>query len=468
MATQSSPLRALADQISQAVTVIESAFSAAAQPFPSLSAPYDPTSPAEAPFGLPEVAQAVNTISLACSALTASVETPGQKIGQTSLGFTATAAFEVALNGYVAEILRSHPSGLHVKEIAARNGVDAGKLGRILRYLASIHVFSELSPNVFANNRLSSALDTGNRVEDIQANPVAHFAGRAGLAGLVHHSCDVTFKGAAALQEILLKKEYASDDTPEKAAVPYAFKTSLPMYVWFEEPGNETRLAAFAAGMRARELTQVPDAIMQGFDFSTLPAGATVVDVGAGTGHFSLAIAKRYPDLQFVVEDRPAVVEKAKELWQGKLPNASVKMVGQDFFEPQAIKEPGVFLLGNILHNWGRTHALTILKNLRDAAGPATKLIIGEQIAPYACAEPVSTGNGIRGADRLLRPTLSVMAPGRATWPAMLDMVMLCNFNGEERTLGGFIELAEATGWKIVQVTPIPGILDSYLVAEPM
>jgi hypothetical protein len=38
---------------------------------------------------------------------------------------------------------------------------------RILRLLATNHIFIEVSPDVFANNRLSSVLDTGKSVEEL-------------------------------------------------------------------------------------------------------------------------------------------------------------------------------------------------------------------------------------------------------------------------------------------------------------
>ena len=38
---------------------------------------------------------------------------------------------------------------------------------RVLRILATNHIFKEVSPDVFANNRLSSALDTGKSVEEL-------------------------------------------------------------------------------------------------------------------------------------------------------------------------------------------------------------------------------------------------------------------------------------------------------------
>jgi hypothetical protein len=42
-------------------------------------------------------------------------------------------------------------------------------LGHVLRLLATHHILREVKPNVFANNRVSSAFDTGKNIEDILA-----------------------------------------------------------------------------------------------------------------------------------------------------------------------------------------------------------------------------------------------------------------------------------------------------------
>jgi hypothetical protein len=71
---------------------------------------------------------------------------------------------------------------LHIDEIAKKVNVDPSKLGvhhhrchridfandtsaRILRLLATHHIFSEVEPNVFANNRISAILEKGQSVE---------------------------------------------------------------------------------------------------------------------------------------------------------------------------------------------------------------------------------------------------------------------------------------------------------------
>lgn len=77
--------------------------------------------------------------------------------------------------------------GAHVKDIAAVTDISPSKLGtyfcffwfnlfiqklfigRILRVLATNHIFVEVSPDVFTNNRVSSLLDTGRPVKEILA-----------------------------------------------------------------------------------------------------------------------------------------------------------------------------------------------------------------------------------------------------------------------------------------------------------
>lgn len=45
-----------------------------------------------------------------------------------------------------------------------------------------------------------------------------------------------------------------------------------------------------------------------GFDWGALKKGEIVVDVGGGIGSVTLMLAKAFPHLQFVVQDRPKVI----------------------------------------------------------------------------------------------------------------------------------------------------------------
>lgn len=67
--------------------------------------------------------------------------------------------------------------------------------------------------------------------------------------------------------------------------------------------------------------------------------------------------------------------------------------VGCDFFEaqPKLPATPDVFLLRTIIHDWSDKYAIKLLKNLRAAAGPNTRLVLVDSIVNYACEAPSET-----------------------------------------------------------------------------
>lgn len=68
------------------------------------------------------------------------------------------------------------------------------------------------------------------------------------------------------------------------------------------------------------------------------------------------------------------------------------------FLEPQPIHDASVFILRHILHNWADPYCKTILKHLRDAASPETKLVIVDPLIPYTC-HGTSFLENIQGAE---------------------------------------------------------------------
>ena len=60
-------------------------------------------------------------------------------------------------------------------------------LARILRLLATHHIFDEITPDVFSNNRHSIVLDTGKAINDIQERPEERYDMSSGLSALVCH-----------------------------------------------------------------------------------------------------------------------------------------------------------------------------------------------------------------------------------------------------------------------------------------
>ena len=49
-----------------------------------------------------------------------------------------------------------------------------------------------------------------------------------------------------------------------------------------------------------------------GFPWDSLRDGAKVVDVGGGVGSACMMVATKHPKLNFVIQDRPNVINQAK------------------------------------------------------------------------------------------------------------------------------------------------------------
>ena len=56
-----------------------------------------------------------------------------------------------------------------------------------------------------------------------------------------------------------------------------------------------------------------------------------------------------------------------------------------DFFDPQPITNADVFFVKCVLHDWSDPYCVKILRQLRDAAKPETRLFVMDKIVPYTC-----------------------------------------------------------------------------------
>ena len=57
-----------------------------------------------------------------------------------------------------------------------------------------------------------------------------------------------------------------------------------------------------------------------------------MVDVGGGVGSTSIVLAKAFPHLRYVVQDRDAVAKEAEQLWKATMPgfveSGTVRLMG--------------------------------------------------------------------------------------------------------------------------------------------
>ncbi|KAJ7711011.1 O-methyltransferase [Mycena metata] len=467
-------LRRLANTINESLDVMEAVFTRSQTPFPSLDFAFNPTHRSEILQRDPEVAGAALNIVAAAAQLSAAVSTPGISLWNASNSFLISACLRVAAELNVAELLRDPgPSGLNAKDIAAPSNADARLLARILRLLATHQIFREVSPNIFANNRISSFLDKGKPTKALFDNRVTRLTGSEGFGGFVELFSDDSYKSAGYLTETILEPRDGVRDLPYTRA----FNTHELFYYWLERPENAYKRERFGIGMRQSLTMEAPDAVFQGFPWKSLPEGAILVDVGGGNGHVSMQIAQGNPQLHVVVQDLEHAVDGARQHWEegflSSIQEGKVKFQVHDFFTPQPIKDASVFLLRWIVHNWPDNRVVEFLQHLRDAAQPTTRLIVIENVLSLACP-PSSSSDAdaertIPGAERAkapepLLPNWGVGTAGAYYW----DLVVHCWHGGVERTLSEFIDVLAKGGWKLVHVYHSSKTVFSHLEAIPV
>lgn len=124
----------------------------------------------------------------------------------------------------------------------------------------------------------------------------------------------------------------AHSGEPDETALAKALGTKETVWSYYSRPEEQFRRTRFGIGMRGIAAFQPADAVLNcmihtlvsknevltlfiDYNWKALPAGSLVVDVGGGIGSVTYAIAKNYPDIHFVVQDLPAVIDEGKKVW---------------------------------------------------------------------------------------------------------------------------------------------------------
>lgn len=166
-----------------------------------------------------------------------------------------------------------------------------------------------------------------------------------------------------------------------------------------------------------------PPAVAAAYDFSAL---GTIVDVGGATGNMLAAILSRHAQPKGVLFDMPHVVTGAPALLEQRGVASRVSISSGDFF--QSVPSGGdAYILSHIIHDWSEEQCLTILRNVRKAMTPSSRLLIVEFVLP--------TGN--------------TPHPGK-----VLDMVMMTLPGGTERTESEYGALLAKAGFRLNRVVP--------------
>lgn len=161
-----------------------------------------------------------------------------------------------------------------------------------------------------------------------------------------------------------------------------------------------------------------------------------------------------------------------------------MQLKAHDFFTEQPVQNAAVYLMRVISHSWSDKYARQILARLRQAAGKHTKLVLIDQLIPYACPDS-SPHTEVTGAEQPLPPVPLLANLGKANAAAYLADIQVCLHtsagihqeyllqmcvvaNGEERTLGHFVELFASAGWRLERIHSVQGSIFKHIVGVPV
>lgn len=322
-----------------------------------------------------------------------SQEAPETQLHHLMSGYWISAAMGVAAELHLADLMAEGPQPS--VDVAQKTGMHPGALYRLVRTLASIGLFTEVTPGQFAVTAMGDLLRTDHP---------------RSLYHLTRYTCtDRQWQRFGALRR--------SIETGESVDL-HIFEDTMRDH-WDRHPEER---AVFDATMRTMAV-QLAAAVVEAFDFAPY---RTIVDVGGSHGTMLIAILQRAPHLQGVLFDLPGVAPGATPYLVAAGVHDRCTVVGGDMLT--AVPDGGdLYLFSRVLHARNDAQAVTALRNCRRVIDPHGTLLIIEEVLPAGDA------------------------PGYAK---LSDLNMLVGPGGQERTAAEYQALCAASNFALTQTLP--------------
>jgi hypothetical protein len=319
---------------------------------------------------------------------------PADVMRNLTVGHWIARLVHVAAKLGLADLLKSGPRT--AEDLAMATGVQAPALYRVLRTLASVGVFAEITGRRFKLTPLAATLRTGVP------------ASLHGWAVMINENW--FWK---AWEELLFGLQTGE--------VPFFKAHGGSLFEYLEKHPED--LAVFGESMTSLSGTENP-AIAAAYRFSGL---GTLVDVGGGHGSLLATILKANRKLKGVLFDQPSVVARAEQDQHvtAKGIKERCRLESGNFFE--AVPKGGdVYIMKYILHDWNDEECVKILANCRAAMNENGRVLVADNV--------ISPGND-------------------PTWGKLADIQMLV-IGGRERTKTEFAAMFAAAGLNLTRVVP--------------
>ena len=278
--------------------------------------------------------------------LTSAVAQPTALL-QMMTGYWVSQALYVAAKLGVADFLADRAQS--VEDLATATQTDAHSLQRILRALASVGVFTEASPGVFALTPLAALLRSGIP-DSMRALAIMYAEEQYQAWGNVLHSVRT---GETAFDQQFGMNYF--DYLAQHPEADQVFNQAMSGYT-----------------------TQLVGAVLDAYDFS---AFKTIVDIGGSYGTLLTAVLRTNQTARGILFDQPHVVAAAEAHLVAAGVAQRCKVVGGDFF----IEVPAggdAYLLAQILHDWNDERSVAILRQCRRVMPAQGRLLVIELVLP--------------------------------------------------------------------------------------
>ncbi len=315
---------------------------------------------------------------------------------QLVIGRWVSQSVTVAARLNIAELVASGPRT--AADLAAATKTQPEALYRILRALASVGVFVETAPKTFANTPISEALrpsaPNSMRNMALMLNDPWQLDNWSHLA-----ECVATGKSAPELQNADLFAAIGAD--------PAALAT-------FQGAMSDMSRGASAA-------------VLSAYDFAGI---GTLADVAGGHGTLLSEFMRATPGMKGMLYERPEVIRGAKDGPYLNGLESRMTLAAGDFFE-SVPAGADAYMMKHILHDWSDELSLKILRNIRKVIPTAGRLILVEAVVPE--------GN----------------EPHPGKW---VDLEMLVNPGGKERTAAEWTKLLADGGFRLTRIVSTPSL----------
>ncbi|CAI6331164.1 unnamed protein product [Periconia digitata] len=316
-----------------------------------------------------------------------------------------------------------------VDEIAARAEMDVDRTARVMRMLATQRIFQEVpgDSESFQHTAASAA-----------------FARNKGL----HATADMQMDDMLSAVAVTTAAIEHSPMLYSQELSPFNTAYGMSMYNYYKL--HPSKAARFAEAMRSysqldRQISELRDT----FPWESLEGGK-IVDIGGGSGHISIALARRFKSLRFVVQDiSTEMLAQAQDTIKDL--DGRVTFQQHNFFDIQPVADADAFFLRQCLHNNTDEDCIKVIQAIIPAlekCKTGTPLLINDVIMP-------ESGTTTRSEEYHLR---------------QVDICMMVTLGAKQRTEKEFRDMVKKADPRlsVVNVWPNPlgvGLLEVHLNA---